>query len=235
MFQLRPSHARGTADFGWLDSKHSFSFGQYFDPNHMGFRNLRVINEDKVLPSKGFGTHGHRDMEIISYVISGELAHKDSMGNGSTIVRGDVQRMSAGTGVQHSEFNASDSQTVHFLQIWLLPNQSEHTPGYEERNFAGERQNTLRLLVSGDASADALHINSDIQLFGSELDAGQSVIHDFSTGRHGWVQMVKGALTVSDGSLTHTLSDGDGLGMSEVSQITMSADGECEFLLFDLP
>ena len=235
MFQLRPSQARGNANFGWLDSKHSFSFGQYYDPNHMGFRNLRVINEDKVLPSKGFGTHGHRDMEIISYVITGELAHKDSMGNGSTIVRGDVQRMSAGTGVQHSEFNASNSDTVHFLQIWILPNQSGHTPGYEERNFAGKRNNTLRLLVSGDENADALHINSDIQLFGSELDVGQSLTHDFSSDRHGWVQLIKGSLTVSDGSLTHTLSAGDGLGLSEVSQVTMHAEDACEFLLFDLP
>ena len=235
MFQLRPSQSRGVANFGWLDSKHSFSFGQYYDSNHMGFRNLRVINEDKVLPSKGFGTHGHRDMEIISYVISGELAHKDSMGNGSTIVRGDVQRMSAGTGVQHSEFNASNNETVHFLQIWILPNRSGHTPGYEERNFAGEKANNLLLLVSGDASDDALHINSDIQLFGSELDTGQTLTHTFATGRHGWIQVIKGSLTVGDCSLTHTLSDGDGLGMSEVSQITMSADSECEFLLFDLP
>ena len=235
MFQIRPSHARGTANFGWLDSKHSFSFGQYYDPNHMGFRNLRVINEDKVLPNKGFGTHGHRDMEIISYVISGELAHKDSMGNGSTIVRGDVQRMSAGTGVQHSEFNASSIETVHFLQIWILPNRSGHPPGYEERNFAEERHNTLRLLVSGEATADALHINSDIQLLGSELDAGQSLTHDFSTGRHGWVQVIKGSLTVSDGSLTHSLSTGDGVGVSAVSQVTMSADSECEFLVFNLP
>ena len=138
-------------------------------------------------------------------------------------------------GVQHSEFNASNSDTVHFLQIWLLPNRSGHTPGYEERNFAGKRHNTLRLLVSGDASADALHINSDIQLFGSELDVGQSLTHDFSTDRHGWVQLIKGSLTISDGSLTHTLSAGDGLGVSEVSQVTMSADSECEFFLFDLP
>ena len=235
MFQLRPSNARGAANFGWLDSKHSFSFGQYYDPNHMGFRNLRVINEDKVLPSKGFGTHGHRDMEIISYVISGELAHKDSMGNGSTIVRGDVQRMSAGTGVRHSEFNASNSELVHFLQIWILPNQSGHTPGYEERNFAGERHNQLRLMVSGDSSADALHINSDIQLFGSELDAEQSVTHAFAAGRHGWVQVVKGSLTVSDGSLSHTLEAGDGLGIANVGQVTLTASTECEFLLFDLP
>ena len=235
MFQLRPSDARGTADFGWLDSKHSFSFGNYYDANHMGFRNLRVINEDKVLPNKGFGTHGHKDMEIISYVISGQLAHKDSMNNGSTIVRGDVQRMSAGTGVRHSEFNASNNETVHFLQIWILPNQNNHTPGYEERNFAGDRHNTLRLMVSGDSGADALHINADIQLFGSELDAGQSVTHDFSAGRYGWVQLIKGSLTISDGSLSHTLSAGDGLGISKVSELTMLAESDCEFLLFDLP
>ncbi len=235
MFQLRPSNARGAANFGWLDSKHSFSFGNYYDPNHMGFRNLRVINEDKVLPGKGFGTHGHKDMEIISYVISGQLAHKDSMGNGSTIVRGDVQRMSAGTGVRHSEFNASNSELVHFLQIWILPNQQGHAPGYEERNFGDERHNALRLLVSGDSSADALHINSDIQLFGSELDSGETVTHGLATGRHGWVQVVKGSLIVSDGSLSHTLSAGDGLGMSEVSTVTLTGDTNCEFLLFDLP
>ena len=234
MFQLRPSDDRGTADFGWLDSKHSFSFGNYYDANHMGFRTLRVINEDNVLPNKGFGTHGHKDMEIISYVISGELAHKDSMNNGSTIVRGDVQRMSAGTGVRHSEFNASNNETVHFLQIWILPNQNNHTPGYEERNFAGDRHNTLRLLVSGDSGADALHINADIQLFGSELDAGHILNHTFSSDRHGWVQIIKGSLTVSDGSLSHTLSAGDGLGISDVSELTITANTDSEFLLFDL-
>lgn len=235
MFQFRPSNARGAANFEWLDSKHSFSFGQYYDHNHMGFRNLRVINEDKVLPSKGFGTHGHKDMEIISYVISGELAHKDSLGNGSTIIRGDVQRMSAGTGIRHSEFNASNSELLHFLQMWILPNQSGHTLGYEERNFAEERQNRLRLMVSGDSSADALYINSDIQLFGSELEAGLSVNYDFAVGRYGWIQVVKGSLAVSDGSSAHTLSDGDGLGIAEVGQITMIAEDDCEFLFFDLP
>jgi len=235
MFQFRPSDARGKANFGWLDSKHSFSFGHYYDPNQMGFRNLRVINEDKVLPSKGFGTHGHKDMEIISYVISGKLAHKDSMGNGSTIVRGDVQRMSAGTGVQHSEFNASNSDLVHFLQIWILPNCANHTPGYEERNFAGERHNSLRLLVSGDSDADALSINADIQLFGSELDGGQSLEHNFATNRHGWIQVISGSLTVSDGALSQPLSSGDGLGISDVQTLTLTANSQCEFLLFDLP
>ena len=234
MFQLRLSDTRGKANLGWLDSKHSFSFGNCYDPNHMGFRNLRVINEDKVLPGKGFGTHSHKDMEIISYVISGELAHKDSMNNGSTIVRGDVQRMSAGTGVQHSEFNASISDTVHFLQIWILPNQNNHAPGYEEHNFAGNRHNTLLLMVSGDAGADALHINADIQLFGSELDAGHILNHTFASNRHGWVQLIKGSLTVSDGSLSHTLSSGDGLGISDVSELTITADADSEFLVFDL-
>ena len=234
MFQLRPSDARGKANFGWLDSKHSFSFGNYYDANHMGFRNLRVINEDKVLPNKGFGTHGHKDMEIISYVISGELAHKDSMNNGSTIVRGDVQRMSAGTGVRHSEFNASSTETVHFLQIWILPNQDNHTPGYEERNFAGDRHNTLRLMVSSDPGADALHINADIQLFGSELDAGHILNHTFTSDRHGWVQVISGSLKISGGSLSHTLSAGCGLGISGVAELTITAVVDCEFLLFDL-
>ena len=169
----------------------------------MGFRNLRVINEDKVLPSKGFGTHGHRDMEIISYVISGELAHKDSMNNGSTIRRGDVQRMSAGTGVRHSEFNASNSELVHFLQIWILPDRVNHKPGYEERNFGTERQNVLRLLVSGDAQADALHINADVQFFVSELEAGQRLTHVIPADRYGRIQVVSGELTVESGNLSH--------------------------------
>ena len=235
MFHLRPSSARGTANFGWLDSKHSFSFGHYYDPNHMGFRNLRVINEDKVLPSKGFGTHGHRDMEIISYVISGELAHKDSMNNGSTIRRGDVQRMSAGTGVRHSEFNASSSELVHFLQIWILPDRVDHNPGYEERNFGTDRQNALRLLVSGNPQADALHINADVQLFGSELEAGKILTHVIPADRYGWIQVVSGKLVVESGNLSHTLNNGDGLGVSMVSDLRFQALSDCEFLVFDLP
>lgn len=235
MFQLRPSNARGKANFGWLDSKHTFSFGSYYDPNHTGFRNLCVINEDKVLPSKGFGTHGHKDMEIISYVISGELAHKDSMNNGSTIRHGDVQRMSAGTGVRHSEFNASSKDVVHFLQIWILPDRNNHTPGYEERNFAEKTHNTLCELVSGTPNDTALHINADIRLFGAELDVEQILTHTFAESRHGWVQLINGTLTVSDGSLSHTLSAGDGLAVSEVSALTMKANEDCEFLLFDLP
>ena len=235
MFHLRPSNARGLADFGWLDSKHTFSFGHYYDPSHMGFRNLRVINEDKVLPSKGFGTHGHRDMEIISYVISGELAHKDSMNNGSTIRRGDVQRMSAGTGIQHSEFNASSTEVVHFLQIWILPDRVNHNPSYEERNFGTERQNTLRLLVSGNEEADALHINADIQLFGAELDAGRRVNHTLKLGRHGWIQIISGELKVTSGTVSHTLKSGDGIGLSEISSFVLEANSNCEFLVFDLP
>lgn len=235
MFQLRPSTARGKAHFGWLDSKHSFSFGQYYDPNHMGFRNLRVINEDKVLPSKGFGTHGHRDMEIISYVISGQLAHKDSMNNGSTLTRGDVQRMSAGTGVQHSEFNASSTELVHFLQIWILPDRPSHRPGYEERNFGESRHNTLRLMVSGAADADAIHINADIHLFGAELEAGKSLSYSLAEGRHGWVQVIAGDLSIESGSLSHTLKSGDGMGISKVTELSFFATSNCEFLVFDLP
>ena len=201
----------------------------------MGFRNLRVINEDKVQPSKGFGTHGHQDMEIISYVISGELAHKDSMNNGSTIRKGDVQRMSAGTGVRHSEYNASNSKLVHFLQIWILPDRLNHNPAYEERNFGSERQNALRLLVSGNAQADALHINADVQLFGSELEAGQSLSHVISANRYGWIQVISGELTVESGNLTHPLNSGDGLAISKVSDLTFQAHSDCEFLVFDLP
>lgn len=201
----------------------------------MGFRNLRVINEDKVLPGKGFGTHGHKDMEIISYVISGELAHKDSMNNGSTIRHGDVQRMSAGTGVRHSEFNASQTEVVHFLQIWILPDKDNLKPGYEERNFADDRCNTLCELVSGVPKDTALHINADIRLFGAELGAEQTLSHNFAEHRHGWVQLINGSLSISDGSISHTLSAGDGVSVSKVSILTLKANEDCEFLLFDLP
>ena len=235
MFHLRPSQSRGAANFGWLDSKHSFSFGQYYDPNHMGFRNLRVINEDKVLPSRGFGMHGHRDMEIISYVISGELAHKDSMNNGSVIRKGDVQRMSAGTGIRHSEFNNSNTSLVHFLQIWILPNKANHTPSYEERNFLGLRNNQLKLLVSGRDHTDALYINADIQLYGSELNKGQQLQYTFVSGRYGWIQLIKGELTLENDTEKMTLSSGDGVAISSISQLSMIAQTDCEFILFDLP
>ena len=235
MFQLRPNTTRGHANFGWLDSKHSFSFGSYHDPNHMGFRNLRVINEDIVQPAMGFGTHGHRDMEIISYVISGGLEHKDSMNNGSVLTRGDVQRMSAGTGVHHSEFNSSKKEPVYFLQIWILPSQKGLTPEYEERNFAGQKHNQLCLLVSEDAADSSLRINSPIRLYASELDSDKSLEYNFAKDRHGWIQVIKGSLVVGDDNLSHTLKAGDGLGISQVKNLVLKAETDCEFLLFDLP
>ena len=235
MIQLRSSSERGAVNIGWLDSKHSFSFGHYYDANHMGFRNLRVINEDKVLPSQGFGTHGHRDMEIISYVISGELAHKDSMGNGSTLRKGDVQRMSAGTGVRHSEFNASDSEAVHFLQIWILPDQNGHKPGYEERNFTGQKENNLCLLVSGSTEANALSIHADIHLFGSELEQSKELTYNINNNRHVWVQLIHGALEISSSEEQVQIQTGDGIAISNHSSITLKAQKDSEFLLFDLP
>ena len=235
MIQIRPSSERGAVNIGWLDSKHSFSFGHYYDANHMGFRNLRVINEDKVLPSQGFGTHGHRDMEIISYVISGELAHKDSMGNGSTLRKGDVQRMSAGTGVRHSEFNASDRETVHFLQIWIHPDQSGHNPGYEERNFTGQKENNLCLLVSGDTKANALRIHADIHLFGSELEQSKEVTYNIKNHRHIWVQLIHGSLEILSSEESIQIQAGDGIAISNHSSITLKAQKNSEFLLFDLP
>ncbi|MEM6614341.1 MAG: pirin family protein, partial [Cyanobacteria bacterium P01_C01_bin.72] len=166
MITVRPQDQRGVANFGWLDSKHSFSFGQYYDPSHMGFASLRVINEDKVIPAQGFGTHGHQDMEIISYVLAGELEHRDSMGNGSIIRPGDIQRMSAGTGVRHSEFNASDSNPVHFLQIWILPETSGLQPSYEEKNFNSEiKQGKLTLVGSRDGRGNSVTIHQDVNLY----------------------------------------------------------------------
>ena len=235
MFQIRPSNARGSANFGWLDSKHSFSFGNYHDTNHMGFRNLRVINEDKVLPNQGFGTHSHRDMEIISYVISGALEHRDSMSNGSVLRSGDVQRMSAGTGVRHSEFNASTEDIVHFLQIWILPERGDLTPGYEERNFTIQKRNQLCLLVSGNSEDDALQINSPIKLFGSELDTGLQLQYAFSENRHGWIQMIHGSLDLSTSENKQKLDSGDGIAISNLSNIKITALNDCEFILFDLP
>ena len=234
MFQYRPNNARGSSNFGWLSSKHTFSFGRYHDPIHMGFRNLLVINEDRVIPNKGFGMHGHRNMEIISYVVSGSLAHRDSMNNGSTIRTGDVQRMSAGFGVKHSEFNQSDREDVHFLQIWIQPNKINLKPDYEERHF-GERSNVLRLMVSGDIEDDALFINADVRLFGSVLDPNKSLSHKLTSGRHAWVQVISGSVTVSDALNKQTLSTGDGLGVSTSSLLTITAKSLTELLVFDLP
>ena len=238
MITIRPRNERGSADFGWLDSRHTFSFGNYYDPRHMGFASLRVINEDKVIPDRGFGTHGHRDMEIISYVLSGELAHQDSMGNGSVIRPGNVQRMSAGTGIRHSEFNASDTNPVHFLQIWIMPDRQGLTPSYEEKNFTlQEKQGKLKLVGSRDGRDGSVTIHQDVNLYLASLNEGDCLTHKIADNRVAWLQVTKGAVKLNE----RLLQAGDGAAISDESQITIehssdTLDDSCdnEILLFDL-
>ena len=231
MIQIRRANERGKVNMGWLDSRHTFSFGHYFDPDHMGFGNLRVINEDRVQPGKGFGTHGHQDMEIISYVIDGGLEHRDSMGNGSVIRPGDVQRMTAGTGVQHSEFNHSKHDLVHFLQIWILPEEKGLAPGYEEKHFEEtEKRDRLRLVGSRDGRDGSVSIHQDVDLYASLLSAGTTLTHVFRPGRQGWLQVVRGRVTI-DGN---TLDAGDAAALTEIGEATVSAVDDAEVLLFDL-
>lgn len=232
MLRIRPAQDRGIANLGWLDSRHSFSFGEYHDPNHMGFADLRVINEDRVAPGKGFGTHGHRDMEIVTYVLEGTLEHKDSIGTGSIIRPGDVQRMSAGTGIQHSEFNASTSEPVHLLQIWILPEQKGIEPGYEQKNFAvAEKQGTLRLVGSRDGRDGSITIHQDVDLYAAALSEGESVSYTFAPSRVGWLQVARGAVQLNDRSLIA----GDGVEIAQESLITLQgATQEAEVLLFDM-
>lgn len=231
MVQIRRSNERGQADHGWLQSRHSFSFGDYFDPAHSGFRLLRVINEDRVQPGAGFGTHGHRDMEIISYVISGSLAHKDNMGNGSVLKAGDIQCMSAGSGVRHSEMNPSSEQPAHFLQIWIVPERKNLEPGYEEISLsASDKRNKLRLIGSGQTRDGVLHIHQDVDLYGMVLDPGREVQLDLKSGRHAWVQVIYGECSVNG----HDLIEGDGAAISEEEEVRLLARTESELLLFDL-
>lgn len=231
MLTIRPSHERGHFDFGWLDTFHTFSFGDYHDPGHMGFRSLRVINEDTVQPGRGFGEHGHREMEIITWIVQGELAHKDSTGGAGVIRPGDVQRMTAGRGIRHSEFNPSRDQTVHLLQIWLLPARPGLEPSYEQKHFdAGGRQGRFQALVSPDGADGALRINQDARLYATVLSAGSRVEHPLGPGRHAWVQVVRGALTVNGASLTA----GDGAAISDEPGLAIEAASEAEALLFDL-
>jgi quercetin 2,3-dioxygenase len=232
MLKIRRASERGHANHGWLDSFHSFSFADYYDPNHMGFRNLRVINEDRVAPGRGFGTHAHRDMEIVSYVLEGGLEHKDSLGTGSVIRPGDVQRMSAGTGVSHSEFNASQHEVVHFLQIWLLPSTRGLTPSYEQKTFSeADRTNRLRLIVSPDAAEGSLEIHSDARVYAATLTAGQSINHELPPGRHAWVQVARGSLSLNG----HELQVGDGVAISDEARLSIASPGGAELLVFDLP
>ena len=235
MITIRPKDERGLADFGWLNSRHTFSFGSYYDPNHMGFASLRVINEDRVIPAKGFGTHGHQDMEIISYVLSGELAHQDSMGNGSTIRPGNVQRMSAGTGIRHSEFNGSNSDPVHFLQIWIMPDQTGLEPSYEEKNFTLEdKQGKLKLVGSNDGRDGSVIIHQDVNLYLAALSKGDRLTHEIATNRVAWLQVTKGKVLLGD----RTLEAGDGAAIIDEPEITIAyagdANNETEVLLFDM-
>jgi quercetin 2,3-dioxygenase len=233
MITVRPAGERGVANLGWLDSRHSFSFGHYYDPAHMGFGPLRVINEDRVRAGAGFDTHGHRDMEIISYVLEGALAHKDSIGTGSVIRPGDVQRMSAGSGIRHSEFNDSDSDPVHFLQIWLLPDREGLAPSYEQKTFAdGDKHNRLRLVASRDGRDGSVRIHQDADIYASLLDKDAAVTHALANGRRGWIQVVRGAVEVNG----KTLRAGDGAAASDLPALTVTATADgSEFLLFDLP
>jgi redox-sensitive bicupin YhaK (pirin superfamily) len=232
MITVRPAHERGHANHGWLDTWHSFSFADYHDPRHMGFRALRVLNDDTVQPGEGFGTHGHRDMEIVSYVLEGALAHKDSMGSGSTIVPGDVQYMSAGTGVMHSEFNGSETEPVHFVQIWILPDRAGHAPRYGQIKVErADKLNRLRLVASPDGAEGSLAIRQDVRLYASVLDRDAETAFALPKGRHLWVQALRGTVDVNG----TTLSAGDGLAASDETAFAFKAPKEeTEFLVFDL-
>jgi redox-sensitive bicupin YhaK (pirin superfamily) len=231
MITLRKAAERGHANHGWLDSHHTFSFADYYDPNHMGFRALRVINDDTVAPGQGFGTHPHRDMEIVSYVLDGALEHRDSMGTGSVIRPGDVQRMSAGTGVTHSEFNASKHEAVHFLQIWLLPSARGLQPGYEQKTFgAEEKAGRLRLVASPDGREGSTTVHSDALLYAGHFEAGQSAELRLADGRHAWVQVARGKVSVNG----HPLHAGDGAAFSSEPSVSIASGEGAEVLVFDL-
>lgn len=231
MIHVRKSNARGHANHGWLDSHHTFSFADYYDPEAMGFRALRVINEDRVGPGQGFGRHGHRDMEILSYVLEGGLAHEDSSGGGGVIRPGDVQRMSAGTGVMHSEFNASRTEPVHFLQIWLVPAKRGVAPAYDQKNFPPEeRQGRLRLIASPDAADGSLEIHQDARVYTTLLGKGDTVSHALAPGRHAWVQVARGQVRLGD----TVLSAGDGAALTDEPSVSLAADEASEVLVFDL-
>lgn len=231
MLAIRHSEDRGDANFGWLNSRHTFSFGHYYDPNFMGFGPLRVINEDRVQPAQGFDTHGHSDMEIISYVLDGALEHRDSMGNGSVIRPGDVQRMSAGTGVRHSEFNASDTDPVHFLQIWILPESKGLQPSYEQVHFAAEdKRGRLCLVGSRDGRDGSVTIHQDADLYATVLGDGDAVSHELAEGRKGWVQVATGSALLNE----EQLYPGDGVAVEGPATFRLAGSSESEILLFDM-
>jgi quercetin 2,3-dioxygenase len=228
---IRPAEARGHENHGWLDSFHSFSFAHYYDPNHMGFGPLRVINEDRVEPAEGFGTHGHKDMEIFSYVLEGALEHKDSIGNGSVVRPGDVQRMSAGTGIRHSEFNGSKSDRLHFLQIWILPERNGLTPSYEQKTFSTEqKRGKLRLIGSRDGRDGSVTIHSDLDLYAAVLSDGEALTQKLAPGRGAWVQVARGSVALNG----EKLKAGDGAAIATAGTLKLEGLDDAELLLFDM-
>jgi redox-sensitive bicupin YhaK (pirin superfamily) len=231
MLTIRRSNERGGGDHGWLKTSHTFSFNDYWDEKWMGFRSLRVINEDWVAPSSGFPTHPHRDMEIITYVLSGELEHKDSLGTGSVILPGDGQRMTAGRGIRHSEYNPSPTEKVHLLQIWIMPDKQGYEPGYEQKTFPeSEKRGRLRLIASNDGGDGSVKINQDAKLFVTLLASGQEVKHALGAKRHAWLQIAKGEVELNG----QKLQQGDGAAVSDEKELTIKASKEAEVLLFDL-
>ena len=231
MLAIRPANERGLANLGWLNSRHTFSFGHYYDPQFMGYGPLRVINEDRVNPGQGFGTHGHSDMEIISYVLDGALEHKDSLGTGSIIRPGDVQRMTAGTGVRHSEYNASDADPVHFLQIWIMPEKDGLEPSYEQTTFSKQdKQGRLRLVGSRDGREGSVTIHQDADLYASLLGAEDAVSYELGDGRNGWVQVARGSVRLNG----NELAAGDGVALKGAQSLTIDGLDDAEILLFDM-
>jgi len=230
MMSVRPAAARGHRTFDWLDSWHTFSFGGYQDPAHMGFRALRVINEDRVVPGAGFGTHPHRDMEIITWVLDGALEHRDSLGTGSVIRPGDVQRMSAGTGIRHSEFNAAADEAVHFLQIWIVPERTGSEPGYAQRRVEFGVGDGLRLIAARDGRAGSVTVHQAVDLYAGRLAAGATVAHTLAAGRHAWLQVARGSITANG----QALATGDGAALSDIARVELQAEAAAEVLLFDL-
>jgi len=231
MITVRKSEERGHFDLGWLDTYHTFSFDRYYDPAHRHFRSLRVINEDRVQPGQGFPTHSHRDMEIITYILSGALEHRDSMGNGSVIRPGDVQRMTAGTGVSHSEFNPSKTESVHLLQIWILPERRDLPPGYEQKTFTDEeRRGSLRLIASSDAREGSVAINQDARVYAGILNPDQKINYRLEENRYAWLQIARGTIELNQAELRQ----GDGAAVSAEGNLSIVAHDQAELLLFDL-
>ena len=231
MITIRKAQDRGHFDLGWLDTYHTFSFDRYYDPHHIGFRSLRVINEDRVSPGRGFPTHSHRDMEIITYILEGALEHRDSMGNGSVIRPGDVQRMTAGTGVAHSEANPSQNDPVHLLQIWILPQRQGLTPSYEEKVFSkDQKHNKLCLVASQDGRTESVKVNQDASVYASMVDPGEMLTHELAPARGAWIQVAAGSIDLND----HELNQGDGAAVTGESVVRIVGRESAEVLLFDL-